>query len=111
MDAQGLEGACYGDSMVWLEKHVCGSGDLCCVSHCPPYLLRHLEKPLHKTVFLAWFLYRRQLQYYQLWNFLSCVSMIICALPDASASESKLFSTFCGFGDRAGLENIACNHP
>lgn len=39
------------------------------------------------------------------------MSMIIFALPHASASESKLFSTFCGFGGRARLENMACVHP
>lgn len=45
------------------------------------------------------------------WNFLSCVSVIICALPAASASECKLLSTFCVFGGGASLENMACIHP
>ena len=94
-----------------VEKHVCGSGDLCCVSHCPPYLLWHFVAATSEICMFSWFLHWRQSQRYQFWNFLSCVSMTICALPDASASESKLFSTFCGFGGRARLENTACIHP
>lgn len=37
----GRESTHYGDTLMWLEKYVCGLRDLCCISHRPPYSLWH----------------------------------------------------------------------
>lgn len=105
LGAQGPESACTATAWSGGEGK-CGSRDnltvlLICCDTSQGFTGLHLLPSL----------YTEGSSNFTNWNFLSCVLVIICALPAASASECKLLSTFCVFGGGASLENMACIHP